>query len=151
LDGTRINWVKLAKALNDCLWNGSDEEKARVIERLRRATWAGLSASTTARNDILQMDFLERVRQSICASKLPLHFAAAINGPLVAHGRRALDLMLHPLLDVASEKYIPTPLEGRVVLNYLNRELQLFNFKGEQECPTSDRDLFRWIADAMTY
>jgi hypothetical protein len=151
LDGTRINWVELAKALNDCVGSRSDEEKARLIECLQRATWAGLSASTTARNDILQMDFLERVQKSIRASKLPLHFAAAINGPLVAHSRRASDLMLHPLLDVASEKYVPTPLEGHVVLKYLNRELQRFNCKGEQECPTSDRDLLQWIADAMTY
>ncbi len=75
LDETRINWVTLARALDDCLGNGSDEKKATVIEYLQRATWAGLSASTTARNDILQMDFLERVQKSIRPSRLPLHFA----------------------------------------------------------------------------
>jgi hypothetical protein len=151
LDGTRINWVKLAKALNDCVRNGSAWKKANVIECLQRATWAGLSASTTARNDILQMDFLEEVQNSIRSSKLPLHFTAAINGPLVSHGRRALDLMLHPLLDVACEKYVPTPLEGRVILTYLNQELHRFGSHGEQECPASNRDLLKWVADATTY
>ncbi|HEV2330739.1 MAG TPA: hypothetical protein VGY56_18315 [Verrucomicrobiae bacterium] len=151
LEGTRITWVKLAKALNDCVGNGCDQKMTKVIECLQTATCAGLLASTTARNDILQMDFLEQVQQSTRPSKLPIHFTAAINGPLVAHGRRALDLMLHPLLDVAFEKYVPTPLEGHVILKYLNQELHRFNSKGEQECPVDSRNLVKWIADAMTY
>ena len=154
LDGTRINWVNLAKALKDCsgsVKDSSNREMIKVLEQLQNATWAGLAAATTARNDIMQMDFLEQVRQSIRASKIPLHFTAVICAPPDAHNRRALDLMLHPLLDVASEKYISTPLEGRVVLKYMNEELHRFDAKGEQECPTGSRDLLKWIAGATTF
>ena len=97
------------------------------------------------------MEFLENVQRAIRPSSLPLHFTAVINAACDAHGRTTFGLLLHPLLDVASEKYVPTPLVGQVILKFLNNELIRFDSKGEQDCPVSDKDLLVWLEDATTF
>ena len=113
--------------------------------------WGGLLAATRAKDDVLQSGFLEHVRQAMEPSRLPMHFSALIDALVDANNHSTLDLLLHPLFDVASEKYVPTPLEGRVILKYVNKELRRFGRKGEEDCPVGDRDLVRWVAGAMKY
>ncbi|MGO8700052.1 MAG: hypothetical protein ACLQVY_20375 [Limisphaerales bacterium] len=131
--------------------NSGQGATRQIITHSQNAIWAGLLAATGARNDILQMEFLENVRRAIRPSKLPLHFGAVINAARDAYGRPIFDLFLHPLLDVASEKYVPTPLEGRVILKFLNDELMRFGSKDEEGCPVSDRDLLTWVTNATVF
>lgn len=155
LERTGVGYNRLASALTQCCAQHENTSGQPAIQRIithsRNAMWGGLFAATRASNDVLQSEFLELVRQAINPSRLPLHFSALINAPLDAHNHSTLDLLLHPLLDVASEKYVPTPLEGHAILRYVNKELRGFARKREDDCPASDRDLVRWVAGAMNY
>ena len=155
LNRTGIGRGRFASALKHCCerQDGTSGQGVtrQIITHSQNAIWAGLFAATGARNDILQMEFLENVQRAIRPSSLPLHFTAVINAARDAHGRTTFGLLLHPLLDVASEKYVPTPLEGQVILKFLNDELIRFDSKGEQDCPVSDKDLLVWLEDATTF
>jgi hypothetical protein len=155
LDKTGIGRSRFATALKQCCErrdsNSGQSVTRQIITHSRNAIWVGLLSATSARNDVLQSEFLEKVRETISPLGLPLHLRAVINAALDAHNRSTLDLLLHPLLDVASEKYVPTPLEGHVILKYLNAELRCFACKSENDCPATDRDLVEWVSNAMRH
>ena len=155
LDNTGIGRGRFASALEHCCERQNRTSGQAITQQIithsQTAIWAGLLAATGAKNDILQMEFLENVQLAIRSSGLPHHMRAIISAALDAHNRSALDLLLHPLLDITIDKYIPTPLEGQVILKFLNDELIRFDSKSEQDCPVSDKDLLAWVEDATTY
>jgi hypothetical protein len=155
LDGRRISPAIFGAALTACCrrnpLHGESSVNDEIIASSQNVIWVGLLAATDARNDILQLELLERVDRIARTSALPLHFRALISAARDAHNRPTFELLLHPLLDVATEKYIATPLEGSVILKYLNQQLRRFGRKREEDCPVQNRDLRSWIAEAITF
>lgn len=82
---------------------------------------------------------------------MPLHLKSATRTAIDARGRAVTELLVHPLPDLAADHYLKTPLEGRVILSFLNEHLRRLKEKDEESCPVDDDSLRTWVHAALNY
>ncbi len=108
----------------------------------------GLAAATTAKSEPDLADFLARLYPRVTARRTQLHVRALFHSCTNARGRRVQDLLEHPLLTVAANKYPITPLEKATILPFFHAELHAFGVRSENECPTDDLAIVTWVGRA---
>lgn len=87
----------------------------------------------------------EEMRGRLRNSRLALEQAACAYSLSRAQGRSVYQMLEHPLLTVAWEKYPDSPRERAVFLDALSRFLEALGVRSEDECPDDDLAVAQWI------
>lgn len=121
-----------------------------VLELLTRTIFVGIAASTSALFHPPVSDFCDHVAAYPRRHDVPL-LQRVLEPTLVHAVNTPATLLQHPLLSVADAHYISTPTEREVINRFLRRQLQLLHVSSETECPSSELDLIRWVAEAVEF
>jgi hypothetical protein len=132
-----------------------DEPKEQVeaifLRTIVNTLRAGFAGGTIARVDPTTSEFVGDLPPRVGKEIWNIVERVTIGAPLDAVGRPVAELLEHPLIRLAREKYPAEPLQCDAVLAFLRGRLSELGVTSENECPASELDLLDWIAAAMEY
>jgi hypothetical protein len=146
---TFLNLVNAYRSFYELLDLEPSDEEDCIINQTEKAILTGLVAAVIGIHDPEKEDFVESAAIAVNEGCIPLHLAVQILAPGDAVGKVVLDLFEHPLLKVAAGKYRTTPIEGQLVLSFLDERLASLRVPSEEQCPATDLDLVEWTTAAM--